>query len=193
MGQVHIAITRQVKPGNEAVFEKALRAFARDSLNEPGMTGVHLISPVPGSEGAEYGILRSFDNEAASRAFYESHLFQNWQQQVAPYVIGPPVYRRLHGLEAFFRNSRLPMPPRWKMAVVTWLGVFPTAVLWSTVLPKALDGLHTLVIMAIVNIFVVVTLAWGVMPMLTRFLARWLHANRSQALDQSSQVAEEKP
>jgi antibiotic biosynthesis monooxygenase (ABM) superfamily enzyme len=61
------------------------------------------------------------------------------------------------------------------MAVVTWLGVFPTVLLWSSILPRALGGLPYIVIVAVTNVFVVITLTWGVMPLLTRMFARWLH------------------
>jgi uncharacterized protein len=175
MKAVHVAVTRQVKPGCESAFEEVLRVFARESLRESGTTGVHLIAPVPGAKRCEYGILRSFANEEASQRFYESHLFKEWQEQVADLVVGEPVRRRLHGLEAFFQNSRQAPPPRWKMAIVTWLGVFPSVLLWSSILPQVLTGLPYLVVVAIVNVFVVVTLAWGVIPVLTKFLAGWLH------------------
>jgi antibiotic biosynthesis monooxygenase (ABM) superfamily enzyme len=94
-------------------------------------------------------------------------------------VVGEPVRRRLHGLEAFFRDTRHAPPPRWKMAVVTWMGVFPSVLLWSSLLPNALGGLPHLAVVAIVNVFVVVTLAWGVMPLLTRMFAGWLHNRTS--------------
>ena len=179
MDVVHVAVTRQVRPGYERAFEEALRNFARESLRVPGTTGVHLIAPVPGIEGCEYGILRSFESEEASRQFYESELFSNWQEQVAGMVVGEPVRRRLHGLEAFFRDTNHAPPPRWKMAIVTWMGVFPSVLLWSSLLPKVLSGLPSLAIVAIVNVFVVVTLAWGVMPLLTRMFARWLQSRTS--------------
>jgi antibiotic biosynthesis monooxygenase (ABM) superfamily enzyme len=81
----------------------------------------------------------------------------------------------MHGLEAFFRDPQHAPPPRWKMAIITWLGVFPSVLLWSSTLPNVLTGLPSLVVVAIVNVFVVITLAWGVMPMLTRLFAAWLH------------------
>ena len=177
MKSVHVAVTRQVKPGCEQAFEEALREFARESLREPGTTGIHLITPVPGTVGCEYGILRSFVNESASRQFYESDVFKNWQKQVADLVIGEPVRRRLNGLEAFFRDTHA--PPRWKMAVVTWLGVFPTVLVWSSLLPNFLDGFPRLAVAAIVNVFVVVTLTWGVMPLLVRIFAGWLRNSRN--------------
>ena len=179
MDVVHFAVTRQVRPGHEHAFEEALRDFARESLRVPGTTGVHLIAPVPGTEGCEYGILRSFESDEASRRFYESELFSNWQEQVSEMVVGEPVRRRLHGLEAFFRDTRYAPPPRWKMALVTWMGVFPTVLLWSSLLPKVLSGLPSLAVVAIVNVFVVVTLAWGVMPLLSRIFSGWLHNRTS--------------
>lgn len=180
MDVVHFAVTRQVKPGCEQAFEKALREFARESLGAPGTTGVHLIAPVPGTKGCEYGILRSFQDEEASQRFYDSELFRNWQVQVADMVVGDPVRRRLHGLEAFFRDTKHAPPPRWKMAIVTWMGVFPSVLVWSWLLHQVLDGLPTFAVMAIVNVFVVVTLAWGLMPILTRLFAGWLRPEQDK-------------
>tara|TARA_A100001391_G_scaffold202992_2_gene194123 strand:+ start:1869 stop:2420 length:552 start_codon:yes stop_codon:yes gene_type:complete len=171
---VHVAVTREVKHGCEADFEAALKEFARESLHFPGTTGVHLIEPIPGTNGCEFGILRSFEDEASSRRFYDSSLFQQWNQRVADLVVGEPNLRRLTGLEAFFRDFPR-SPPRWKMAFVTWLGVYPSVLLWSAVLPKLLSSKPYLFVVAIVCVFVVATLAWIVMPLLTRILASWLH------------------
>ena len=60
------------------------------------------------------------------------------------------------------------------MAIVTWLGVFPAVLLWSLVLPTPLSALHPVLVGAIVDVFVVVTLTWCLMPWLTRFFAGWL-------------------
>lgn len=174
MSQFHVAITRRIRPGMEAAFESALQDFARRSLHAPGTRGVYLLGPVPGCEPNEYGILRSFDSESASRDFYASPLYCEWDKSVAPFVEGPPVMRELHGLEAFFQSAGALHPPRWKMAIVTWIGVFPTVWLWSSTLPKLLDGFHPIATLAIVNMFVVVTLAWLAMPLLTRLFAGWL-------------------
>ena len=71
--------------------------------------------------------------------------------------IGGWTRRRLHGLEAFFQGVPGGPPPKWKMAVVTWLGVFPAVLLWSSVIRKLLSGLPSLVTTAIVSAFVVAT------------------------------------
>jgi antibiotic biosynthesis monooxygenase (ABM) superfamily enzyme len=174
MNQVHVAIIRQVKPGMERPFEDALREFARESLRAPGVTGVHMIGPVPGSVSGEYGILRSFESEAACEAFYDSVMFRRWEEDTTEFVIGGWTRRRLHGLEAFFLGVRGGPPPKWKMAVVTWLGVFPAVLLWSWVLGRSLSGLPSPLTTAIVSAVVVATLAWIAMPLLTRVFSSWL-------------------
>ncbi|MCO6045040.1 antibiotic biosynthesis monooxygenase [Aeoliella sp. ICT_H6.2] len=175
MSQVHIAITRRVRPGQEEAFESALREFARESLRFPGTTGVHLVGPVTGVD-REYGILRSFANTQACDEFYDSEMFADWQRRSASWVEEGWVRRDLSGLEAFFRRGGLP-PPRWKMAIVTWLGVFPTVLLWSTLLKSPLGWAHPYLASAITIALVVATLTWGVMPVLTKSLSRWLHGH----------------
>jgi uncharacterized protein len=81
----------------------------------------------------------------------------------------------LHGLEAFFRDFDGAPPTRWKMAVVTWIGIFPTVWLWTWLLSGLLNGPHPVAGMAIADVFIVITLAWIAMPLLTRAFAGWLN------------------
>lgn len=175
MAVKHLAITRKVLPGKEAEFEAALREFARESLHEPGMIGIHLLGPVSQSEVSEYGILRSFESEAACDAFYKSQRFIDWQQRVASLAADDYQVRELHGLEAFFQNSGPGRPPRWKMAFVTWLGVFPAVLLWGLLLSPVVGNWHITLRTGFVTAIVVVTLTWGVMPMLTTLFSGWLN------------------
>ncbi|RCS49406.1 antibiotic biosynthesis monooxygenase [Bremerella cremea] len=173
--RVHVAITHQAKPGKEAEYEAALREFARTSLHEPGTTGVLLLAPVPGTYGCEFGILRSFESQEACDAFYQSERFREFYERTKPLVVDKGVRRKLHGLEAFFRTPNSNPPPKWKMAIITWLAVFPSSWLWSTALPPLLPNLPDLFVRALVNVFVVITLAWLVMPWFTRWFIPWLY------------------
>ena len=176
---VHIAIVREVVPGREAEFEDAIRAFLQESLSEPGTERVHLLVPAAGSEKREYGILRSFRDEAAMKAFYASERFARWQERIAPLVVGEPVRRRLHGLEGFFRGPA--SPPRWKMALLTWLGVFAAVFTWSRTLGSFVHSRVPPALATAIDTAVVVTvLAWGLMPLLTRVFHKWLHPELKQ-------------
>lgn len=177
MSDVHFATIRRVKLGYEETFVAKLHEFIRESMNFRGVVGVHVIQPPADTDSREFGILRSFDGEESAAEFYSSDVFAAWSRAISPLVEGEPIQRRLSGLEAFFRGDGGNLPPRWKMAVITFLGVFPAVLLWSSVLSPLLSGLHFLIKSVVVNAAVVATLTWIVMPLLTRFFHRWLHAD----------------
>ena len=170
---IHVAITRRVRPGREAEFQRALLEFLQASFSHSAVHGANLLVPPPGSDAREFGILRTFASESDRDEFYRSELFKSWMARAQEFTEGEPVYRQLHGLEAWFREPTR-APPRWKMAIVTWLGVFPTVLFWSTILAPGRNSLPYVVWMACVNVLVVATLTWLVMPLLTKLLRRWL-------------------
>jgi uncharacterized protein len=170
---IHAAITRKVKPGNERAFEESLREFFQESLHREGVLGVHLLSPPPGSGSREYGVLRTFANEHERDEFYRSDLFKRWEQRVTQLTEGERTYRELHGLEAWFRTPG--SPPQWKMALLTWLGVWPTSSLVAGLIGPPLANVPTVLSSAIVNAGIVACLTWIVMPTLVRVFRSWLH------------------
>jgi len=170
---IHVAITRKVKAGCERAFDESLREFFQDSLDHRGVLGVHLISPPHGSTTREYGILRIFADERERDEFYRSGLFERWQKHVTQLTEGERSYRELHGLEAWFRS---PEPPaRWKMALLTWLGVWPTSWLVGTSVGPRLANLPSILSAAVIAAAIVVCLTWIVMPALVKGFHSWLH------------------
>lgn len=177
---IHVAITRRVKPGCEAEFQAALREFFQSSYAHGGVLGTTMIVPSPGSESREFGILRTFASEKERDDFYASPIFKAWEKKCQTLTESNSwTYRPLHGLEAWFRSPHLP-PPRWKMAVVTFLGVFPVATALSLTLGPAIRSWHFLLGNAVFNLCVVALLTWIVMPLVTRTLHPWLHAETDE-------------
>lgn len=173
---IHVAITRRVRPGCETGFQEALRDFLQASLSENGILGVHMVVPPPGSDARDYGILRTFADSADRDAFYRSPLYEAWLGRVAPLTEGDPTIRELTGLEAWFRTER-PLPPRWKMAVATMIGVYPTSLALSLTVGRAVRGWPILAAGLAMTVSMVVLLTWVVMPLVTRGLHGWLHAS----------------
>jgi antibiotic biosynthesis monooxygenase (ABM) superfamily enzyme len=171
---IHVAITRRVRLGREAEFQRALLEFFQTSFADGGVWGANLLTPPPGSTSREFGILRTFANEQERDAFYASPMFKAWEERARTLTECEAEYRQLHGLEAWFRSPGNP-PPRWKMAIATFLGVFPVALLLSLTLAP---GIHTwpfVLRTATFNVCVVALLTWVVMPFITRLLHPWLH------------------
>ncbi len=178
---IHIAITRRVRPGREAEFQEALREFLQTSFGHGGVQGASMLTPPPGSDTREYGILRTFANEAERDAFYESQMFKTWEARAREMTEGEPVYRQLHGLEAWFRSSQTP-PLRWKMAVSTLLGVYPTSLFLALTVGKVVHTWSLLARSLAIAACMVALLTWVVMPVVTRLLHAWLHPHHDNAL-----------
>jgi uncharacterized protein len=178
---IHIAITIRVRKPHVAEFERALKDFAGRSLAGPGARGVQCLYPAPGSASTEYGILRSFANAADRDSFYGSAFFKSWLARIAPMVEGESTRRQLYGLEAWFRDPKGPMPPRWKMALLTWIAAWPASMLTQAVLAPVLGRNAPQVLQAaLVALGLVVILTWVAMPFLVKIASPWLHPKNSQ-------------
>ena len=171
---IHIAIIRRVLPGKETEFKDALRKFLGESFIHGGVHGAGMITSMPGGHARDIGILRTFLDEAEKDAFYASDLFKNWEEYAASVTEGVPEYRELTGLEAWFRAPGSP-PPRWKMAVATLLGVYPTSLFLSYALASFIQPLPIWMKSFVVAAAMVVLLTWIVMPTVTKLLRKWLH------------------
>ncbi|MSQ98904.1 MAG: antibiotic biosynthesis monooxygenase [Xanthomonadales bacterium] len=134
-----------------------------------------MLTPTPGSKSREYGILRSFATISERDAFYQSAEFREWDERASHVTEGDAEYKELHGLEAWFRSPAKGAPPRWKMAIATLVGVYPTSLLLGkTIAPLASELPMPLQTMAVATCMVGL-LIWIVMPLVTRALHRWLH------------------
>lgn len=168
---IHVAITRKVLPGKEEEFRDALRRFLGDSFAHGGVHGAAMVTALPGSESREIGILRTFADQDERDAFYSSQLFKDWEAYAST-LTEEPVYRDLTGLEAWFR-SPVP-PPRWKMAVATLCGVYPTSLFLTYILGPQMEELHPALRTLIIAGCMVGLLTWVVMPQVTKVLKPWL-------------------
>ena len=169
---------RTVKPGLEEKFEAELHDFISRSLQTEGQLGVSVMRPVQKSGSREYGILRRFSDAASRDFFYKSPLFEEWEVKVASLTEGGPKHQELSGLETWFalpgQRAVIP-PPRWKMALVTVLGVWPVSLLVPWLLNPMINGLPSPLQALFVAVGIVILLTWVVMPVLVRILKRWLY------------------
>jgi len=176
---ITVCIARTVKPGCEAAFEQALHNFVQRSLKLPGQLGVHVMRPAPGTDSREYGIIRKFCNREALAAFRTSKEYLEWNETVQELTEGSARVEELSGLESWFTlpTAQLRPLPKWKMALLTLTGVYPTSLLmgqtigqWTRDWPFFLNALAVAAVM-------VVLLTWVVMPLLSRLLHSWLYSD----------------
>ena len=177
---VTVAVIRVLKPGCEEAFERAIHDFVQRSIHLPGQLGVHILRPAPGSGSREYGILRRFASAEARDEFYRLPLFNEWKQEVAGLVEGEPRYEHLSGLETWFTlpgQRAIVPPPRWKMAIMTLLGVYPASLLLGVTVGNWIGGWPMPVSALIIGALMVILLTWVLMPLLARLFKPWLYPN----------------
>jgi antibiotic biosynthesis monooxygenase (ABM) superfamily enzyme len=175
---ITVSITRTVKPGCEADFEKALHDFVQRSLSLPGQLGVHVMRPAPGSGSREYDIIRKFASREALAEFRTSPEYLEWNQLAVELTEGGGRTEELNGLESWFTLPGAPLfpLPKWKMAIATFLGVFPVAMTLNLTLGPAIQSWNFILSSVAFNACVVALLTWVVMPIITRSLHNWLHS-----------------
>lgn len=169
---VTVVITRRVKPGCEAAFEGAVAAWGETAATFPGRLAVLLLRPPPG--GDEYGAVLRFRSAADWQAFRDRPEYIDWQDRIRPLLSSPPAVQERHGLEAWFQPAGGCHPPRWKMALVTWLGVNLTAYALTLTWKPLTESWPFFFAFVTFNAGVVGGLTWAVMPVLTRLFRRWL-------------------
>ncbi len=172
-GPLTVVVTWRVRQGREAEFEAWRREISAAALKFPGHLGIDVI--VPGTTPGEYVVIFRFDTYAHLRAWQESDVRRDLLKKAEPFREQEPSYRLESGLEYWFAPPGAPAsPPRWKMAVVTVLGVWPVSLLVPWVLNPFIGTLSLPLQALFVAVGIVILLTWGVMPLLVRILHPWL-------------------
>jgi antibiotic biosynthesis monooxygenase (ABM) superfamily enzyme len=175
--QVTAVISHQIKPGREQGYEEWLRGIAADAKRFEGHCGVSIIRPRDGV-CPEYVAILKFDRYTHLKQWIESDVRQQWLDRLEPLIAKPEEVQTLTGLETWFTlsgQSRKSPPPRYKMALVTWLGVFVTVGVLSRFLPLILSAIPPLLSQIISSGLTVALLTYLVMPQLTRLFSKWLY------------------
>jgi antibiotic biosynthesis monooxygenase (ABM) superfamily enzyme len=175
-GPLTVVVTWRVRQGREPEFEAWRREISAAALRFPGHMGIDVI--LPGTTRGEYVVVFRFDTYQHLRAWQESDIRRELLKKAEPFREKEPSYRMDSGLEYWFAPPGTPAsPPRWKMALVTVLGVWPVSMLVPWLLnplvgrrPPALQALF-------IAVGIVILLTWVVMPVLVRILRPWLEKN----------------
>jgi len=124
-----------------------------------------------------YHALMAFKDTESLNAWQESTERATGLASIEPCIRGQAVMRGISGLAHWFQphtGGKQGQPLRWKVAVVTWLGIFPTVYPLFRVLSDALATWSLLPRILLLTLLVVAIMAWGVVPQLTRPLKPWL-------------------
>jgi len=181
---ITVVVRRVVRPGRESDFEDAMRAFIAESLCFPGASDFHVVRPST-PDSREYTVVHRFIDDSARRAFVASPSYAGWMSRIRDLTESNPRIQEFSGIAGWFTlpgdAASHHAPPRLKMAIVTFLGVYPLTSLLPGAFSKALPGIHPLLVNIVTTGTIVALLTWVVMPVLTRLFRRWLFRPASPA------------
>jgi antibiotic biosynthesis monooxygenase (ABM) superfamily enzyme len=173
---VTIVVSRTVSPGREKDYDAWVRQMVSAASEAPGNTGITTLFPEKGKSGLYHVVFR-FKDQASVDRWEKSAIRQKLTNEAD--LFSRSYRQAAAGIETWFTIPECPqldIPPHWKQAIVTTIGVY----LVSSLFIQLLDLFNLEINFYVENIFVsalvVVSLTWAIMPLLTRVVFRkWLY------------------
>ncbi|MEB3337131.1 MAG: antibiotic biosynthesis monooxygenase [Leptolyngbyaceae bacterium] len=174
---VTAVIAHLIKPGREDAYEAWMRDIIPVAKTFPGYLGVNILSPQAGVH-SEYIIVLHFDRQEHLCDWLNSQERKDLIERTKPLIQELENVQVLTGLETWFELPRRPQklpPKRYKMALLTWFGVFITLSIVGRLLQVLLAPLPTLLVQFLTVGAVVWLLTYVIMPRLTQLFRKWLY------------------
>jgi uncharacterized protein len=174
-----VVVSRSVFPGFEKEYDAWVKQISDAARESPGNTGVTVLLPEQKTGGLHHVIFHFADEKSMhiwetsyqrQKLSHEADTFSKRNRQVQT------------GLETWFSIPECPeldTPPHWKMAIVTWIGVFLGAVGLSKLIELFWKSPNFWAFNAVISALLVSLLTWVIMPIFSRYIFRkWLYRNR---------------
>lgn len=179
---VTVAVSRRIKPGSEQAFEQFVTELSAVAMSFKGHLGANIFRPTyPGDN--EYRIIFKFDHRSNYQRWLDSAARRQLMERSCQFLQQAPTLEVIDGLETWFTLPGQPSPghpARYKMALVTWLALFPLVTLLLWLLGDWLASMPLVPRTALLTLLVVALMSWVVMPPMTRLFQRWLYKGREQ-------------
>lgn len=116
-----------------------------------------------------------FDTYEHLTAWQTSAARLEWLRKAAPLKQAATQYQTGYGLEFWFASpDSAKHPPRWKMAAVTTLAIYPLVNLIGMALAPVAGGLSPWIAGLVATPVTIVLMTYVVMPFMTGIFSRWL-------------------
>lgn len=179
---VTVLITRRSRKSNQKEFEQALSDTIDAALEFPGHLGVTVLKPQ--EDNNDYQIIVKFASQADYQRWCHSNEAAHWFKILNCLEKRPPNLEIMTGIETWFAvNSYAsrPMipPPRYKMAIVTWIAIFILIVIINLLFGSFLASLPMLLRSLVLTVGLVGLMTYVVMPRMTRLFSWWLYPRKA--------------
>lgn len=175
--EVTAIIARNIKPGREQEYDEWLRRYMMLERKVHGYLGTTIVAPGGKISSVRY-IINRFSNKGTMDAWESS-------AEALKLIDEANKYSTMHytsgtGLETWFSVPDLKAivaPPRWKMAIIAFIGAFCISSIAHYLL-GLYTGLSPLLTHVFMNVILVMSLTYVIMPILSKLMRSWLYPPR---------------
>jgi len=171
---VTVLVNRVVPSVEEQLFQATLKELLEEFDRFPGTSGSMVFRQEVDGD-VEFSILKRFAGETDHDAWMNSTGFARWRDAAAPATPTRDHVHRYSGMESFFVSAQAPdPPPRWKMALLLMIAVYPMSLTVSRWIAPALANVSLFAGAFITSVIMVISMTYVIVPLLTRLFQGWL-------------------
>jgi len=171
---VTVIVARRIRPGCEQDFERWASGVSADAATFGGYLGATLQRPQPAADEPYVLVFRFAGPDDLAR-WNASSQRASWLTRVEGMTRDVPHLEVLTGMEHWFGHpSGVSTPARSKMAVVTWLVIFPLAVVVPVLMAPLIASWHPLARTGVSTAAIVTMMTYAIMPRVMRLAGSWL-------------------
>ena len=177
---VTVVVSNHVKRGKEKEFKEWASGIAKASHTFAGHQGTNIVkNPENSSENSVvYTSIFRFNNHINLAKWEESDERSPWIENLQPLIAKAASYQKVKGLEFWFDIPEVtiaPKPPKYRMALVTLLAIYPLILLVPRIIDQLVPSIVPWYLTTLVScVCTVILMTWFVMPTMTRIFSFWL-------------------
>lgn len=167
-----------IKADKEEAFKKWTKGINEKAQQFEGFEGLQLIAPP--ANHLEYIILFKFSSLQALQQWMDSKERKQEVSKLKALSEKEMVINQVEGIDFWFENPNkkaTKTPPKWKMAILTWIAVFPGVILLSQFYHWLFPTFDNVIITLLLTLTLVTLLTWVLMPNLVKLCKSWLFEN----------------
>lgn len=163
-----LVLSRVMRPGRDDAYDAWVERVAAAALGE----GRALSTARLDQAGGIHHLLLHFETEAAMRDWRQGATFAALVAEGEAFSVGLAQAGR--GTAPRFDLPSEAAAKKWKTALVTWLGVVPALLLFSTLVRWLLPAAPRLVQQVLSSILLTVALTWFILPRVRGWSRFWM-------------------